>query len=44
MIRAILEGRVLALYHSVEVAGQVGIRLTEIRAVGGARCALWNQI
>ena len=45
LIRAILEGTALALCHNVEVARRVGIRLGEIRAVGGgARCTLWNQI
>jgi xylulokinase len=45
LIRAILEGTAFALYHNVEVAGQAGIRLSEIRTVGGgARSALWNQI
>jgi xylulokinase len=45
MIRAILEGTVFALRHNIEVAEQAGIRLTEIRSVGGgARSALWSQI
>jgi xylulokinase len=45
LIRAILEGTAFALYHNVEVAGQAGIRLSEIRSVGGGtRSALWNQI
>jgi xylulokinase len=45
LIRAILEGTALALYHNVEVAERAGIRLSEIRSVGGgARSALWNQI
>jgi xylulokinase len=45
LIRAILEGTALALCHNVEVAQRVGIRLSEIREVGGgARCRLWNQI
>lgn len=44
-IRAILEGAAFALRHNVEVAAEAGIRLTEIRSVGGgARSALWNQI
>jgi xylulokinase len=45
MIRAILEGTVFALRHNIEVAEQAGIRLNEIRSVGGgARSALWSQI
>jgi xylulokinase len=45
LIRAILEGTAFALHHNLEVARQVGIRLSEIRSVGGAaRSALWNQI
>jgi xylulokinase len=45
LIRAILEGTAFALYHNVEVAGRAGIRLSEIRSVGGgSRSALWNQI
>jgi len=45
LVRAILEGTAFALYHNVEVAGQAGVRLGEVRCVGGgARSALWNQI
>jgi len=45
LIRAILEGTAFALCHNVEVAGRAGIRLSEIRSVGGGtRSALWNQI
>ena len=45
VIRAILEGAAFALRHNVEVAGEAGIHLSEIRSVGGgARSALWNQI
>ena len=43
--RAILEGTAFALRHNVEVAREAGVRLTEIRSVGGGtRNALWNQI
>jgi xylulokinase len=45
MIRAILEGAAFALRHNVEVAEQAGVRLIEVRSVGGgARSALWCQI
>ena len=45
LIRAILEGTAFALHHNLEVARRVGIRLSEIRSVGGGvRSALWNQI
>jgi xylulokinase len=45
LIRAILEGTAFALCHNVELAGRAGIRLSEIRSVGGgARSHLWNQI
>ncbi len=45
VIRAILEGAAFALRHNVEVAGEAGIHLSEIRSVGGgARSDLWNQI
>jgi xylulokinase len=43
--RAILEGTAFALRHNVEVATRAGIKLTEVRSVGGGtRSALWNQI
>ena len=43
--RAILEGTAFALRHNIEVAREAGVRLTEIRSVGGGtRNALWNQI
>ena len=45
LIRSILEGTAFALCHNVEVAGRTGIRLSEIRCVGGgSRSTLWNQI
>jgi xylulokinase len=45
LIRAILEGTTFALYHTVEVAKQAGIQLSQLRSVGGGtRSALWNQI
>ena len=45
LIRAILEGAAFALRHNVEVAGEAGLTVREIRSVGGgARSRLWNQI
>jgi xylulokinase len=45
VVRAILEGTVYALRHNVEVAMQAGVRLQEIRCVGGgARSHLWCQM
>jgi xylulokinase len=45
MIRAILEGVCFALRHNVEHAYEAGIRVTELRSVGGGtRSDLWNQI
>jgi xylulokinase len=45
LIRAILEGAAFALRHNVEVAQAVGMRVEEVRSVGGgARSALWSQI
>ncbi|MEO8392811.1 MAG: FGGY-family carbohydrate kinase, partial [Chloroflexota bacterium] len=45
LIRAILEGTAFALRHNVEVARAAGVRIDELRSVGGGtRSALWNQI
>jgi xylulokinase len=45
LVRAILEGAAFALYHNVEVARRSGIRVDELRSVGGGtRSHLWNQI
>jgi xylulokinase len=45
LVRAILEGTSFALRHNVEVAQAAGMRVDEIRSVGGgARSALWCQI
>jgi xylulokinase len=45
MIRAVLEGTALAMRHNIEVAAEVGARLTELRGVGGpTRSPLWCQI
>jgi xylulokinase len=45
LVRAILEGTAYALRHNVEVAQAAGVRITEIRSVGGGtRNTLWNQI
>jgi xylulokinase len=45
MIRAVLEGTAFALRHNVEVARAAGVRLHELRSVGGGtRSPLWNQI
>ncbi|MDZ4766920.1 MAG: FGGY family carbohydrate kinase [Chloroflexota bacterium] len=45
VVRAILEGTAFALRHNVEVAAGAGVRVDEIRSVGGgARSALWSQI
>jgi xylulokinase len=45
MVRSILEGTAFALLHNVETARRAGIKLEEIRSVGGGtRSELWNQI
>ena len=45
LIRAVLEGTAFALRHNVEVARAAGVRIDELRSVGGGtRSALWNQI
>lgn len=45
LIRAILEGTAFALRHNVEVAKSAGVKVREVRSVGGGtRSALWNQI
>lgn len=45
MIRAILEGTAYALRHNIEVAANAGMRVAELRSVGGgAKSSLWNQI
>jgi xylulokinase len=45
LVRAILEGTSFALRHNVEVAQAAGMRVDEIRSIGGgARSALWCQI
>ena len=43
--RAVMEGAAFALAHNAQVAREVGVHLTEIRAVGGpTRSPLWCQI
>jgi xylulokinase len=45
LVRAVLEGAAFAVRHNVEVAAAAGIRVGELRSVGGgARSALWGQI
>jgi xylulokinase len=45
VIRSILEGTTFALRHNIDVALEAGIRIEELRSVGGGtRSALWNQI
>ena len=45
MVRSILEGIAFALLHNVETARRVGLRLEDLRSVGGGtRSELWNQI
>lgn len=45
LIRAILEGTAFALRHNVEVARKAGVRIDELRSIGGGtRSPLWNQI
>lgn len=45
MIRAIMEGAAFALYHNLEEAMALGLRLQELRAVGGgANSSLWLKI
>jgi xylulokinase len=45
LIRAILEGTAFALRHNVEVAHQAGLKISQVRSVGGGtRSGIWNQI
>jgi xylulokinase len=45
LTRAVLEGAAFAVRHNVEVARAAGIRVDELRSVGGgARSRLWSQI
>ncbi len=45
VVRSILEGTAFALRHNVEIAREAGMRIDELRSVGGgARSPLWNQI
>ncbi len=45
MFRAVLEGTAFALAHNVEIGKQSGIKIDEIRSIGGgSKSALWNQI
>lgn len=45
VIRAILEGTAHALLHNVQIARASGMRIAEIRSVGGgSKSPLWNQI
>jgi xylulokinase len=45
MFRAVLEGTAFALAHNVEIAKKSGIKIEEIKSIGGgSKSALWNQI
>jgi xylulokinase len=45
MFRAVLEGTAFALAHNVEIGKQSGIKIDEIRSIGGgSKSQLWNQI
>ena len=45
MFRAVLEGTAFALAHNVEIGKLSGIKIDEIRSIGGgSRSELWNQI
>ena len=45
MFRAVLEGTAFALAHNVEIGKASGIRIDEIRSIGGgSKSGLWNQI
>ncbi len=45
LVRAILEGAAFGLRHNLEGARQAGVKVSELRSVGGgAASPLWNQI
>jgi len=45
MFRAVLEGTAFALAHNVEIGKKSGIKIDEIRSIGGgSKSPLWNQI
>ncbi|MFM9014897.1 MAG: FGGY-family carbohydrate kinase [Candidatus Nanopelagicus sp.] len=45
MFRAVLEGTAFALAHNVEIGKLSGIKIDEIRSIGGgSKSELWNQI
>ena len=45
MFKAVLEGTAFALAHNVELARKSGIKIDEIRSIGGgSKSKLWNQI
>jgi xylulokinase len=45
MFRSVLEGTAFALAHNVEIGKQSGIKIDEIRSIGGgSKSQLWNQI
>ena len=45
MFRAVLEGTAFALAHNVEIGKKSGIKIDEIRSIGGgSKSGLWNQI
>jgi xylulokinase len=45
MFRAVLEGTAFALAHNVEIGKKSGIKIDEIRSIGGgSKSQLWNQI
>ena len=45
MIRGVLEGCAFALYHNIKTAEEVGVKIGELNAIGGAaNSRLWTQI
>jgi len=45
IFRAVLEGTAFALAHNVEIGKASGIKIDEIRSIGGgSKSGLWNQI
>jgi xylulokinase len=45
MFRAVLEGTAFALAHNVEIGLKSGIKIEEIRSIGGgSKSGVWNQI
>ena len=45
MVRAVMEGAAFAVAHNIDIAGEAGSKITELRAVGGpTRSDLWCRI